>query len=476
VAVDGIKGAISSGKKSRGASESDAYHFGDLSRGVVRAVNESAKSGAAARTNGESSEYKFGDFSRGAISSIAQYGDRNRERFGASGGSTVGMMVGAVALGPLGLVAGAVAGSVAGARAMRKAAPKGESDLLGIDQGPAEASPHAMERQVDTRDLLGLGTVPAVPPGQANAGFRPMTAAHGALNRNQADRSAGHHPLATSSTASSPLAPQYVTAGGSRPNSTPSHPPRQQSAASSKLLVDLGDSEDWFTQQFAGTATVPPLAHTHPQYQSAGRGPISQQEYRAVVSGAAPQAYPLHTQTQQQQQQQQQLFAAAVPVPAYNVRSQSSASFDPFSMSAAVPVPTTGWTGNNVMNHSSVPIAQQVAGLGGSSTGPFMEQQHQSVTPLPPPSTYRQQQHQQHQMYQHQQQHQQQQQQQQMQQQHQQQMQQQQHQQQPPASSGGYQFGDLTRSVIAKGKQARGADAKSSQYQFGDFTRGLFGK
>ena len=42
--------------------------------------------------------------------------------------------------------------------------------------------------------------------------------------------------------------------------------------------------------------------------------------------------------------------------------------------------------------------------------------------------------------------------------------------------SSGYRFGDLTRGVIAKGKQARGGDSQKSEYKFGDFTRGLFGK
>jgi len=36
----------------------------------------------------------------------------------------------------------------------------------------------------------------------------------------------------------------------------------------------------------------------------------------------------------------------------------------------------------------------------------------------------------------------------------------------------GYQFGDLTRGVVAKGKAARGDE--NSGYKFGDFTRGLF--
>ena len=38
----------------------------------------------------------------------------------------------------------------------------------------------------------------------------------------------------------------------------------------------------------------------------------------------------------------------------------------------------------------------------------------------------------------------------------------------------GYRFGDVTRGLVARGKEARGAD-QNGKYQFGDLTRGLFG-
>jgi len=38
----------------------------------------------------------------------------------------------------------------------------------------------------------------------------------------------------------------------------------------------------------------------------------------------------------------------------------------------------------------------------------------------------------------------------------------------------GYSFGDITRGLVARGKEARGADRREG-YQFGDFTRGLLG-
>jgi hypothetical protein len=45
--------------------------------------------------------------------------------------------------------------------------------------------------------------------------------------------------------------------------------------------------------------------------------------------------------------------------------------------------------------------------------------------------------------------------------------------QRPPSSE--YHFGDITKSIIAKGKKKAGRD-DSSGYKFGDFSRGLFGR
>lgn len=119
VAVDSIRGAVASGKKARGVSSGDRYHFGDFTRGSIRALSETAKAGAAIR-RGNSSSYQVGDFSTGASTSASTYVGENRERFGAAGGSSIGMAVGAVALGPIGLIAGSILGIMAGAKALTK--------------------------------------------------------------------------------------------------------------------------------------------------------------------------------------------------------------------------------------------------------------------------------------------------------------------------------------------------------------------
>jgi len=133
VAVDGIRGAIQSGKKSRGATEEDRYHFGDFSKGLVRSVKESAKSGASMR-QGESDSYEFGDFSRGATAGMGKYAGNNKERLGSAGGSSLGMAVGAVALGPIGLVAGSILGAKAGAKAFASSKESAEADFQKQDQ------------------------------------------------------------------------------------------------------------------------------------------------------------------------------------------------------------------------------------------------------------------------------------------------------------------------------------------------------
>jgi hypothetical protein len=45
----------------------------------------------------------------------------------------------------------------------------------------------------------------------------------------------------------------------------------------------------------------------------------------------------------------------------------------------------------------------------------------------------------------------------------------------PHTNDEGYRFGDITRSIVAKGKKSSGRSEKDG-YKFGDFTRGLFKK
>ena len=110
VCYDAIGSAITMGKESRRADQSDQYQFGDLSRGVVASVQEAARSGARMRGD---DQYQFGDVTAAATSSTVQYSANNRVRLSSALGSGMGMATGLAVAGPIGLVGGAVLGAKA---------------------------------------------------------------------------------------------------------------------------------------------------------------------------------------------------------------------------------------------------------------------------------------------------------------------------------------------------------------------------
>ena len=137
---DAVGGAISLGKTSRGATESQRYHFGDVSRGVMAAASLAAKKGSSDRGR---TEYQVGDFASGASSASAEYVSRNRERLGGAVGTSTAMLVGAAALGPVGLVAGAIIGGRAGKEAVKATVGeyKGHKDPASGPQGQPPSDP-----------------------------------------------------------------------------------------------------------------------------------------------------------------------------------------------------------------------------------------------------------------------------------------------------------------------------------------------
>jgi hypothetical protein len=125
-AVDSIKGAIASGKKSRNASTNEKYCPGDLTRGLIHSVKQAAKSGGDSRRGfGGGDSYRVGDFSVGAAKSVAKYTTENESRLVTAGASGVGMAIGTAVAGPLGFVAGGYLGSKLGASSFKdSSAPK----------------------------------------------------------------------------------------------------------------------------------------------------------------------------------------------------------------------------------------------------------------------------------------------------------------------------------------------------------------
>jgi len=108
--IDAFSSTLAMGKGSRGASASDGYKFGDLSRGVASSVKHAAKSGAEMRS---SDSYQFGDFTSGASSAATGYASDNKCRLAGASGSAIGMGIGAVLLGPVGFIAGSMIGGSA---------------------------------------------------------------------------------------------------------------------------------------------------------------------------------------------------------------------------------------------------------------------------------------------------------------------------------------------------------------------------
>ena len=143
VAADSIRGSITKGKESRGASAGDKYQFGDISRGVRHAMSQSATSGASMR-RGSSDEYVLGDFSVGAAKGAADYAANNKSRLGSAGGSGVGMVIGCAVAGPLGLVAGSLLGSSLGGAAFKDGDAPSETQAA---QGVIGMSPTQHQHQ-----------------------------------------------------------------------------------------------------------------------------------------------------------------------------------------------------------------------------------------------------------------------------------------------------------------------------------------
>jgi hypothetical protein len=116
-ARDAVGGAISSGKQSRGAAETEKYQFGDLSRGIAASVGAAANNPVA------------------AAGATAEYTSKNRERLGGAAGTGAGMIVGAAIAGPIGMIAVSFIGSMAGRRAVNATCGEYSTNPEEVDDG-----------------------------------------------------------------------------------------------------------------------------------------------------------------------------------------------------------------------------------------------------------------------------------------------------------------------------------------------------
>mmetsp|Transcript_26177 Transcript_26177/g.72212 ORF Transcript_26177/g.72212 Transcript_26177/m.72212 type:complete len:2075 (+) Transcript_26177:112-6336(+) len=121
VGRDAVGGAISRGKSSRGAQESERYHFGDFSRGAAASIADAASS--------RRSEGKAGQ-------GVKSYVSDNRVRLGSAAGSGVGMAVGMAVAGPIGLVAGSIVAGQAAARMIEESCGDPKKKKMIADHTP----------------------------------------------------------------------------------------------------------------------------------------------------------------------------------------------------------------------------------------------------------------------------------------------------------------------------------------------------
>jgi hypothetical protein len=185
---DGVSKAASMGRESRGAAEDDRYKFGDVSRGLAASIRKSTTEGKKNRGVSGEDNYSFGDFSRGVSSSFRSnsqhyngeydadgdmdeggvdggrsesYMAKNKARYGAVAGSSVGAMVGLAVAGPFGLVAGSLAGGVATQSYMsKKEAANAEGKKGMIDLRAEEENGEQYDQTVEP----GQGFVPVGRP------------------------------------------------------------------------------------------------------------------------------------------------------------------------------------------------------------------------------------------------------------------------------------------------------------------------
>jgi hypothetical protein len=204
---DGVSKAANMGKESRGGVEEDRYKFGDVSRGFAASIRKSTTEGKKNRGASSEDKYSFGDLSRGVSSSFRSnsqhysneydadgdmdgdaldggrsdsYMAKNKARYSAVAGSSVGAMVGLAVAGPIGLIAGSLAGGAATQSYMSKkqeAKAEGKKGKGLIDLLAEEENGDRYDQSVEP----GQGFAPAGRPTKAAVTTATATASRESL-------------------------------------------------------------------------------------------------------------------------------------------------------------------------------------------------------------------------------------------------------------------------------------------------------
>mmetsp|Transcript_13675 Transcript_13675/g.26170 ORF Transcript_13675/g.26170 Transcript_13675/m.26170 type:complete len:2110 (+) Transcript_13675:171-6500(+) len=434
-ARDAVGGALSLGKLSRGASETDRYHLGDFSRGISAAAGLAAKKGASMRG---SDKYAVGDFATGATSAAAQYTSKNRERLGGAAGCGTAMMVGAALAGPVGLVTGAVVGGMAGKKVVKATVgeykrgsgstnqPSPGSDTNGhpsvTRQLPSSSQtnnpkPSNSPQNQARREAESIDRFSVVPSQETHLSTQQNTTSGNDL----LDVFGSPETTQTEQANAISAARQHDTSGMVDPFSLFESQPAQTQGIPSK------DPLSMFALQQTPMAPDPGLSYTAAKSHQQNLGIEMQHRQTANGPASASQSHQANPAYLAQQ------TSATRKMGVSNAPAQQPLQYREVQP-RTLPAPS-GYAATTTYHVAPANPSQQRNTTQMAAAG--------NVSTQPPPV------HQQHTVVQ-------------------------QAGQGQQAQQQGYKFGDVTRGLIAKGKQKRGTDGNKN-YKFGDFSRGLFG-
>ena len=422
--ADAVRAGIASGKKARNVDGSDGYKFGDFTRGSIRGLKEATKA-EGTRRGGDDKTYEYvpGDLIAGSARAVGGYASNNKAKLTTAGGTGIASAVGFAVAGPLGFIAGSYFGG------------KAVKNFVGEDNPSKQASAaHSNPHNPPTSHSQ-----------QANDPFTPV--AERPLNNSNSS----NPPTPHSQQAYDPFTPPAQTLlNHSNPhNSAPTYPTPSgtlnvHSQHSEKSVLTQQGFDSYAKQSPTSSQLLPQNAHTNVL--------ISQQR--------PPHSYSSTTSTPSEQLQGTQPLprgSANHTAHQYNIPAASQSNFQGHAAPTMHQASQQGLRSSttSAISGQTQGITQQAPRGSTHPTGyqhnnPATSQHNGQAYAAP---TMRQMPQQgMHQSSAHQQQH-----------------RDFQHFHPPPPQRKGYQFGDLTKSVVDKGKKSDGRK-EDSGYKFGTYS------
>ena len=306
VVVDGIRGAIRSGKKARGADKDDGYRFGDFTRGSIRAVGNAMVTGAE-RRRGDSSRYEVGDLTTGVASSAGQYVGENKARLGSAAASGVGMTIGLAVAGPIGLVAGSYLGAKAGGHALKESGQGGDAKKIASINSAIDNATTDLHSDSDA-DLLGLHEADLCESNRVSHDYIPIHGPPSGLFNSVTlpfdSRPAAPRPQASDSTMSAALLFSDATPTTQiEPCQLNSFAGQKNQEVGSVLQFSCSDSSAHRTiiQRHAGNPRQQNVCESHLVYHGVSQSSEATASRQQAVSSMAPPQHLDHSNDRQSQ-------------------------------------------------------------------------------------------------------------------------------------------------------------------------------